>query len=204
MIYEILQSVLQPSDSRWRLIFSLFISTFSALGVSPIIRYINARYLLTCLLILVGKPSGLLFKASISAVHATLCHGIPDDMIWYGMYGCLSSGSAKASSRLSQVFSRRGCEVGSLHLPCSVQRRRIKASEHPVCFPRFQCHIFQFYVVFFFYHSVSCRICSLHSLARWHKRRLNQALVSLVLRPVYSDTTQLDVEWSWVVSAKCL
>jgi len=34
MIYEILQSAHRPSDYRWRLIFSLPISTFSALGVS--------------------------------------------------------------------------------------------------------------------------------------------------------------------------
>ena len=48
MIYEILQSAHRPSDSRWRLIFSLPISTFSALGVSHVMRYINAHtYLLT-------------------------------------------------------------------------------------------------------------------------------------------------------------
>ena len=49
MSYEILQSAHRPSDSRWRLIFSLPISTFSALGVSHVMRSItiNARYLLT-------------------------------------------------------------------------------------------------------------------------------------------------------------
>ena len=47
MIYEILQSAHRPSDSRWRLIFSLPISTFSALGVSHVMRSINVRYLLT-------------------------------------------------------------------------------------------------------------------------------------------------------------
>jgi len=50
MIYEILQSPHRPSDSRWRLIFSLPISTFSALGVSHVMRSINVRYLLTYLL----------------------------------------------------------------------------------------------------------------------------------------------------------
>ena len=38
-----------PSDSRWRLIFSLPISTFSALGVSHVMCSINVRYLLTYL-----------------------------------------------------------------------------------------------------------------------------------------------------------
>jgi len=46
MIYEILQSAHRPSDSRWILIFSLPISTFSALGVSHVMRSINVRYLL--------------------------------------------------------------------------------------------------------------------------------------------------------------
>jgi len=46
MIYEILQSAQQPLD---RYTFSLPISTFSALGVSHAMRYINARYLLTYL-----------------------------------------------------------------------------------------------------------------------------------------------------------
>ena len=50
MIYEILQSAHRPSDSRWRLIFSLSISTFSALGVSHVMCSINVRYLLTYLL----------------------------------------------------------------------------------------------------------------------------------------------------------
>ena len=50
MIYEILQSAHRPSDSRWRLIFSLPISTLSALGVSHVMRCINVRYLLTYLL----------------------------------------------------------------------------------------------------------------------------------------------------------
>jgi len=50
MIYEILQSAHRPSDSRWRLVFSLPISTFSALGVSHVMRSINVRYLLTYLL----------------------------------------------------------------------------------------------------------------------------------------------------------
>jgi len=50
MIYKILQSAHRPSDSRWRLIFSLPISTFSALGVSHVMRSINVRYLLTYLL----------------------------------------------------------------------------------------------------------------------------------------------------------
>ena len=55
MIYEILQSAHRPSDSRWRLIFSLPISTFSALGLSHVMRSINVRYLLTYLL----KPSAI-------------------------------------------------------------------------------------------------------------------------------------------------
>jgi len=46
MIYEILQSAHQPSDSCWSHFFSLPISTFSALGVSHIMRSINVRYLL--------------------------------------------------------------------------------------------------------------------------------------------------------------
>ena len=50
MIYEILQSAHRLSDSRWRLIFSLPISTFSALGVSHVMRSINVRYLLAYLL----------------------------------------------------------------------------------------------------------------------------------------------------------
>ena len=41
------KSAHRPSDSRWRLIFSLPISTFSALGVSHVMRSINVRYLLT-------------------------------------------------------------------------------------------------------------------------------------------------------------
>jgi len=49
MIYEILQSALQPSDSHWRLIFYLPVSMFSALEVSHVMRSINARYLLTYL-----------------------------------------------------------------------------------------------------------------------------------------------------------
>jgi len=49
-IYEILQSAHRPSDSRWRLIFSLPIITYSALGVSHVMRSINVRYLLTYLL----------------------------------------------------------------------------------------------------------------------------------------------------------
>jgi len=52
MIYEILQSAHRPSDSRWRLIFSLPISMFSALGVSHVMRSINVRYLLTYLYVL--------------------------------------------------------------------------------------------------------------------------------------------------------
>jgi len=47
MIYEILQSAHRLSDSRWRLIFSLPISTFSTLGVSHVMRSINVQYLLT-------------------------------------------------------------------------------------------------------------------------------------------------------------
>ena len=50
IIYEILQSAHRPSDSRWRLVFSLPISTFRALGVSHVMRYINVRYILTYLL----------------------------------------------------------------------------------------------------------------------------------------------------------
>ena len=50
MIYEILQSALQPSDSRWRHVFSLPISMFSALGVSHVMRSINALYCFTYLL----------------------------------------------------------------------------------------------------------------------------------------------------------
>ena len=46
-LYEILQSAHRPSNSRWRLIFYLPISTFSALGVSRVMRSINVRYLLT-------------------------------------------------------------------------------------------------------------------------------------------------------------
>ena len=54
MIYDILQSAHRPSDSRWRLIFSLPISTFSALGVSHVMRSINVRYLLTYFLLWAG------------------------------------------------------------------------------------------------------------------------------------------------------
>ena len=46
-IYDSPQSAQQPSDNHWRHTFSLPISTFSALGVSHVMRYINARYLLT-------------------------------------------------------------------------------------------------------------------------------------------------------------
>ena len=49
MICEILRSAHRLSDSCWRLIFSLPISTFSALGVSHVMCYINVRYLLTYL-----------------------------------------------------------------------------------------------------------------------------------------------------------
>jgi len=53
MIYEILQSAHQPSDSRWRHIFSLPISTctFSAFGVSHVMPYkcTILTYLLTAL-----------------------------------------------------------------------------------------------------------------------------------------------------------
>ena len=49
MIYEILQSAHRPSDSRSRHYFFLPISTFSALGVSHVMRSINVRYLLTYL-----------------------------------------------------------------------------------------------------------------------------------------------------------
>ena len=52
MIYEIPQSAQQHSDNRWRDAFSLPISTFSALGVFHVMRYINVRYLLTYLDIL--------------------------------------------------------------------------------------------------------------------------------------------------------
>jgi len=53
MIYDISQSARQPSDNHWRRIFFLPISTFSALGVFHVMRYIglNARYLLTYLLL---------------------------------------------------------------------------------------------------------------------------------------------------------
>jgi len=47
MIYEILQSAHRPSDSHWRLIFSLPINTFSALGVSHVMCSIHVRYLRT-------------------------------------------------------------------------------------------------------------------------------------------------------------
>jgi len=47
MICEIPLSAQQPSDNRWRHTCSLHISTFSALGVSHVMRYINLRYLLT-------------------------------------------------------------------------------------------------------------------------------------------------------------
>ena len=50
MICEIPLSALQPSDNCWKHTFSLPISSFSALGVSRIICYINLRYLLTYLL----------------------------------------------------------------------------------------------------------------------------------------------------------
>jgi len=46
-----MHSAQQPSDNHWRRIFSLPISTFSALGVSHIMHYINARYLLNYLFI---------------------------------------------------------------------------------------------------------------------------------------------------------
>ena len=43
-------SAQQLSDNCWKHTFSLPISTFSALGVSHVMRYINLRYLLTYLL----------------------------------------------------------------------------------------------------------------------------------------------------------
>ena len=46
-----LLSAQQLSDNCWKHTFSLPISTFSALGVSHVMRYINLRYLLTYLLI---------------------------------------------------------------------------------------------------------------------------------------------------------
>jgi len=66
MIYEILQSPHRPSDSRWRLIFSLPISTFSALGVSHVMRSINVRYLLIYLLTwhFQAKSAGFSFQKS--------------------------------------------------------------------------------------------------------------------------------------------
>jgi len=68
MIYEILQSAHRLSDSRWRLIFSPPISTFSALVVSHVMRSINVRYLLTYLL------TGLLDRWVVE--HNAAVHGI--------------------------------------------------------------------------------------------------------------------------------
>jgi len=48
MICETPLSAQQLSDTCWKHTFSLPISTFSALGVSHVMRYINLRYLLTC------------------------------------------------------------------------------------------------------------------------------------------------------------
>jgi len=47
LICETPLSAEQPSDNCWKHTFSLPISSFSALGVSHIMRYINLRYLLT-------------------------------------------------------------------------------------------------------------------------------------------------------------
>ena len=50
MICETPLSAQQPADNRWKHTFSLPISTFSALGVSHVMRYTNLRYLFTYLL----------------------------------------------------------------------------------------------------------------------------------------------------------
>ena len=50
MICETPLSAQQPSDNCWKHTFSLPISTFSTLGVSHVMHYINLRYLLTYLL----------------------------------------------------------------------------------------------------------------------------------------------------------
>jgi len=71
IIYEILQSAHRPSDSRWRLIFSLPISTFSALGVSHVLRSINVRYLLYLLTLCCRKTSvRLSVRLSVCSSHA--------------------------------------------------------------------------------------------------------------------------------------
>ena len=51
IICETLLSAQQLLDNCWKHTFSLPISTFSALGVSHVMHYINLRYLLTYLLI---------------------------------------------------------------------------------------------------------------------------------------------------------
>ena len=51
LICETPLSAQQPSDNCWKHTFSLPISTFNALEVSHVMRYINLRYLLTYLLI---------------------------------------------------------------------------------------------------------------------------------------------------------
>ena len=68
MIYVILQSAHRLSDSRRRHIFSLPISTFSALGVSHVMRSINVRYLLTYLLTLGDENI-------FAVLYVSLCYG---------------------------------------------------------------------------------------------------------------------------------
>ena len=80
MIYEILQSAHRPSDSRWRLIFSLPISTFSALGVSHVMRSINVRYLLTYLLTLSQTLSDTLSQTHRLSLTDTQTHSLTDTL----------------------------------------------------------------------------------------------------------------------------
>ena len=67
--------------SRWRLIFSLPISTFSALGVSHVMRYINVRYLLTYYCRILSSD-----KTEWRLILATLCgwrRCFVADQLWF-------------------------------------------------------------------------------------------------------------------------
>ena len=89
MIYKILQSAHRPSDSRWRLIFSLPISTFSALGVSHVMRSINVRYLLTWPSNTVdSKPAAARTRSSAIAEAETACITCYRQLLHTGYSGC--------------------------------------------------------------------------------------------------------------------
>ena len=109
MIYEILQSAHRPSDSRWRLIFSLPISTSSALGVSHVMRSINVRCLLTYIFTYVY----------------TFCSNAP--VYWEGLqkfcdlgdqdafnWGIFAAWNLEGGSRMTKACIDLGCRVNRL------------------------------------------------------------------------------------------